>query len=145
MGFFRTGLTAGATAILMLAAQPAAAEMFTYRIPLAPANQVPPVNAGATGSADLTYDTVTRVVTWNITHSGLTAPATAAHFHGPATALQNAPVIVTFTPPLTSPFMGMATLTPDQATQFLAGSWYINIHTPANPGGELRGQVPKRP
>jgi hypothetical protein len=145
MGFFRTGLAAGATVILTLAAQPAAAEMFTYRIPLSPANQVPPVTTGATGTADLTYDTVTRVVTWNIAHSGLSAAPTAAHFHGPATAVQNAPVIVTFMPPLASPFRGMATLTPEQATQFLGGNWYINIHTPAYPAGELRGQVPKRP
>jgi hypothetical protein len=43
---------------------------------------------------------------------------------------------------LASPFKGSATLTPEQAAQFLAGNWYINIHTPAYPGGELRGQVP---
>jgi hypothetical protein len=35
----------------------------------------------------------------------------------------------------------MATLTPEQATQLLGGQWYVNIHTEANPGGEIRGQV----
>jgi hypothetical protein len=145
MGFWRTGLGAGAATIAILGAAPVAAEVLTYKVALAPTNQVPPVQTRATGSADLTYDTVTRVVTWNVTHSNLSGAPTAAHFHGPASALENAPVIVVFSGSLASPFKGMATLTPDQAMQFLGGRWYINIHTPPYPGGELRGQVPRRP
>ena len=145
MSFWRTGLCAGAVGVVILAAGlPASAETLTYKIALAPTNEVPPVPTRATGSAEVTYDSATRMVTWNITHSGLSAAATAAHFHGPATALANAPVIVVFMGNLGSPIKGSATLTPDQAAQFLSGDWYINIHTPAYPGGELRGQVPKR-
>ena len=92
----------------------------------------------------MTYDTVTRVLTWNVSHSGLSGTPTAAHFHGPGTPLENAPVIIVFNGSLASPIKGTATLTGDQASQFLAGEgWYINIHTPAYPGGELPGQVPK--
>jgi hypothetical protein len=40
-----------------------------------------------------------------------------------------------------SPLNGQPTLTPDQARQFEAGEWYINIHTQAHPDGEIRGQV----
>jgi hypothetical protein len=40
-----------------------------------------------------------------------------------------------------SPFKGEATLTPEQAQQFAAGEWYVNVHTQAHPGGEIRGQV----
>jgi hypothetical protein len=145
MGFSSTGLAASAIVIAIFASGPVAAETLTYKITLTPANEVPPVPTRATGSADVTYDTVSRAVTWNVTHSGLSGAPTAAHFHGPATALENAPVIVVFNGALASPIKGTATLTPDQATQFLAGRWYINIHTPAYPGGELRGQVPKRP
>ena len=145
MGIVRTGLAAGAVALTVFAAAPVAAETLTYKVALSTKNEVPPVPTNASGSADVTYDTVTRVVTWTVTHSGLSGAPTAAHFHGPSSALENAPVIVVFSAPLTSPFKGSATLTPDQATQFLAGSWYINIHTQAYPGGELRGQVPKKP
>jgi hypothetical protein len=144
MGVVRIGLAVGAMALSLLAVAPVAAETLTYKVALSPKNEVPPVPTNATGSADVTYDTVTRVVTWNITHSGLSGAPTAAHFHGPSSALENAPVIVVFSAPLASPFKGTATLTPDQATQLLAGNWYINIHTQAYPGGELRGQVPKK-
>jgi hypothetical protein len=145
MGVFRTGLAAGGIAVALMVAGPVFAETLTYKVALSPMNEVPPVPTGATGSADVTFDTVTRVVTWNITHSGLSGAPTAAHFHGPSTPLENASVIVTFVGSLTSPIKGTATLTAAQATQFLSGSWYINIHTPAYPGGELRGQVPKKP
>jgi hypothetical protein len=145
MGFSRTGAAAGAMALAVMAAAPVAAETLTYKITLSPTNEVPPVPTRATGTADVTYDTTSRVVTWNVTHSALSGAPTAAHFHGPSTTLENAPVIVVFQGSLASPFKGTQTLTTDQAMQFLAGSWYINIHTPAYPGGELRGQVPKRP
>ena len=134
MGFVRTSLAAVAVAIAFVAAPAAFAETLTYKVALSPANEVPPLQTGATGSADLTYDTVTRTLTWNITHSGLSGAPTAAHFHGPATPLINAPVIVVFEGSLASPIKGMTTLKPDQAMQFLNGSWYINIHTPGIPG-----------
>src|SRR5689334_870043 len=93
MGFLRTGLGAGAIGVVLLATPASAlAETLTYKIVLSPTNEVPPVPTRATGSADVTYDTATRMVTWNVTHSGLSAAATAAHFHGPATPRENAPV-----------------------------------------------------
>ena len=40
-------------------------------------------------------------------------------------------------------FEGSATLTDAQADELLAGKWYVNVHTAANKGGEVRGQVTK--
>ena len=84
------------------------------------------------------------MLTWSISYEGLSAPATMAHFHGPAAAGKNGPVVIWLskqgTPPA-SPIKGEATLTPEQAAQFTAGEWYINVHTQAHPGGEIRGQV----
>jgi hypothetical protein len=79
-----------------------------------------------------------------VTYGGLSAPATMAHFHGPAAAGKNAPVLVWISKkgePVASPITGQATLTPEQAQQFSAGDWYINVHTQAHPAGEIRGQV----
>jgi CHRD domain len=42
---------------------------------------------------------------------------------------------------VSNPIKGEATLTPEQAQQMSAGEWYINVHTQANPNGEIRGQV----
>ncbi|MDB5484322.1 MAG: hypothetical protein JWR29_226, partial [Tardiphaga sp.] len=72
----------------------------------------------------------------------LTGPATMAHFHGPAEAGKNASVAVPITP-ATSPSEGSATLTDAQAADLMAGKYYINVHTEANKGGEIRGQVLK--
>src|SRR6185437_13365506 len=116
----------------------------SFTVPLTGAEQVPPVETPAKGSAAITYDPATRVVTWAITYSGLSAPATMAHFHGPAEKGKNAPVLIwlsTKGTPAASPFKGEATLTPEQAQQFTAGEWYVNVHTQEHPGGEIRGQV----
>ena len=67
-----------------------------------------------------------------------------AHFHGPAKAGKNAPVVIWLSTQgnaPANPIAGTATLTPDQAQQFLAGEWYINVHTQSHPAGEIRGQV----
>jgi hypothetical protein len=116
----------------------------TFKVALTGAQQVPPVQTTGTGTADLSYDPATRVMTWSVTYSGLSGPATMAHFHGPGAAGQNGPVVIWLTEkgkPVESPIKGEATLTPDQAKQFTAGEWYINVHTQAHPGGEIRGQV----
>jgi hypothetical protein len=81
------------------------------------------------------------MLTWTIVYSGLTGAATAAHFHGPAKPGKNAAPVVPLTGALDSPIKASATLTDAQAKDLLAGLWYINIHTAANPGGEIRGQL----
>ncbi len=122
----------------------AQAAVVKFTVPLSGGEQVPPVDSPGKGSADITWDPTTRVVTWAVTYSGLSGPATMAHFHGPADKGKNGPVVVWLSKQgsqAASPFSGEATLTPDQAKQFAAGEWYINVHTAAHPGGEIRGQV----
>ena len=92
-----------------------------------------------TGTADFDYDAASKKLTWKITYSGLSGPATAAHFHGPAAAGANAGVKVAIPNPATSPIEGSATLTDEQAADLVGGKYYVNIHTAANPGGEIRG------
>jgi hypothetical protein len=106
-------------------------------------SEVPPNTAAGTGTADLDYDAASKKLSWKITYSGLSGPATAAHFHGPAAAGANAGVKVPIANPGTSPVEGSATLTDEQAADLVAGKYYINIHTAAHAGGEIRGQVMK--
>ena len=79
---------------------------------------VPPTTSSGTGTASVTYDFSTKMVTWKGDFSGLSGPATAAHIHGPAEAGKNAGVIVPLSQkdvPFTSPFTGSATLADDKA------------------------------
>lgn len=105
--------------------------------------EVPPTASSATGTADLNYDAASKKLSWTVTYSGLSGPATAAHFHGPAEPGKNAGVAVPIPNAASSPVKGEATLTDAQAADLLGGKYYINIHTAANPGGEIRGQVTK--
>ncbi|HLH50047.1 MAG TPA: CHRD domain-containing protein [Roseiarcus sp.] len=125
-------------------AGPAQAAPVSFTVDLTGAAQVPPVQTSGHGKADLTYDAAKRIVTWSITFENLSSAPTMAHFHGPAAAGQNASVTVWLTKKggaVTSPIKGEATLTPEQASQFAAGQWYINVHTKDHPAGEIRGQV----
>jgi hypothetical protein len=106
-------------------------------------SQVPANTSAATGTADIDYDPASKKLSWKLTYSGLSGPATAAHFHGPAEAGKNAGVAVAIPNATASPVEGSATLTDAQAADLVAGKYYINIHTAANPGGEIRGQVMK--
>lgn len=108
-------------------------------VPLTAANEVPPNASAGTGTAKVDLDGTT--LKWTVTYSGTTGPVTAGHFHGPAAAGANAGVVVPFPGPISSPITGSATLTPAQVADLKAGLWYVNLHTAANPGGELRGQV----
>jgi hypothetical protein len=106
-------------------------------------SEVPPTTTTGTGAADIDYDAATKKMTWKVTYSGLSGPATAAHFHGPAEAGKNAGVAIPISNATSSPAEGSATLTDAQAADLMAGKYYVNVHTAANPGGEIRGQVTK--
>jgi hypothetical protein len=106
-------------------------------------SEVPANTSAGKGTADLDYDAASKKLSWKLTYSGLSGPATAAHFHGPAEAGKNAGVAVAIPNATASPVEGSATLTDAQAADLMAGKYYINIHTAANPGGEIRGQVMK--
>ena len=106
-------------------------------------SEVPANTSAGKGTADLEYDATSKKLSWKLTYSGLSGPATAAHFHGPAAAGANAGVAIAIPNAGTSPVEGSATLTDAQAADLAGGKYYINIHTAANPGGEIRGQVMK--
>jgi hypothetical protein len=107
---------------------------------LSGASEVPAVNTAGSGTVEATLNKDTNKLQYRVVYSGLSGPATAGHFHGPAAAGQNAGVVLGFKS-AESPITGDATLTPAQAADLLAGRWYVNIHTRASPGGEIRAQV----
>lgn len=122
-------------------AGPANAEIIAFEVALSGENQVPPVDTAGTGNLVAEFDTDTLTLSWTVTYDNLTGPPTAAHFHGPAELGVNAGVAIGLPGDLTSPIMGEAVLTEEQAGFLLSGLFYLNIHTGAFPAGEIRGQV----
>ena len=120
----------------------ASAEMMKMKADLNAASEVPPTKSDGKGTADITYDTVSKKLTWKVTYSGLTGPATMAHFHGPAAPGANAAPAVPIPDPK-SGVEGSATLNDAQAKDLMDGKYYVNYHTDANKGGEIRGMVTK--
>jgi CHRD domain len=120
---------------------PMASNVSTLTARLSGANEVPAASSNGSGTLSANLDKTTSVLTWTVTYSGLSGPATAGHFHGPAPMGQNAGVALPFTGSLESPIRGTATLSPAQMDAVMNGNWYVNLHTAANPGGEIRGQV----
>ena len=123
-------------------ATPSMAAMINLKADMKASSEVPATESKGTGSLTATYDEASKKLTWKGTYKDLSGPATAAHFHGPAEAGKNAGVAVPITPNA-SPFEGSATLTDAQAADLIAGKMYVNVHTDANKGGEIRGQVTK--
>jgi CHRD domain len=137
----RTMLATFALAATVAFAGPAFADKM--KATLSGASEVPANTSAGKGAADIDYDAATKKMSWKLTYSGLTGPATAAHFHGPAEPDKNAGVALAIPNATSSPVEGSATLTDAQAADLAAGKYYINVHTAANPGGEIRGQVTK--
>ena len=139
MNFARNGLTALALAAALVGGAAYAEEM-TMDVELSGAEEVPPVETSASGTAEVTFDSTTRKLSWELEYSGLSGDATAAHFHGPAAAGENAPPMVPI-PEFASGSEGSAELTEEQAKALMDGKMYVNVHSAANPNGEIRGQV----
>jgi hypothetical protein len=117
------------------------------------ASEVPAKAVAGTGSATIVKNGATY--TFTIPYSGMTGNLTAAHIHGPAGVGVNANPIVPFdvtgkgpSGTLTGTFTGTnnVNITPDSLDKLMtSGNAYVNLHTAANTGGEIRGQLSKQP
>lgn len=131
-------LVAGLTACSVM--QPDT-HMATFTTQMTGANEVPAVSTAATGRIDAVLDKNTGLFRWKMAYSGLSGPATAAHYHGPAAIGKNAAPSLPIPTPTQNSSEGQATLTAAQTEDLMAGRWYANVHTAAHPGGEIRGQI----
>jgi uncharacterized membrane protein YgcG len=104
---------------------------------LAGTNEVPPNASAFKGNAVCTYDDVTKALACTITHN-VTTP-TMGHIHMGAKTV-NGGVVYTF-PTLVSPIAANTTLNGGQENALKASGLYVNIHTAANPTGEIRAQL----
>lgn len=110
-----------------------------YNVTLTGAQEVPPVSTQASGTARVTV-AEDLSVSVTVTTSGIVA--TAAHIHQGA-AGANGPVIVPFVKSGDNSFTSQpgAKLTPAQFEALKNGGLYVNVHSAARPGGEIRAQL----
>jgi len=127
-------------------------------IGLHPENEIIPGFSNGSGNeigSGIFLDTGTRMLTLNFAYGSafgftdLTGPAFSWLLHGPSPVSETAPVIFnlqtfhTFAlhPAQGGSIVGTIALDSAQEADLLAGLNYINIYTPANMGGEIRGQL----
>ncbi len=115
------------------------ATMGGANVTLSGTQEVPPVTTSASGSGTVTIGT-DKSVSGSVTTSGVAG--TAAHIHQ-AAAGKNGPVIVPMikTADNVFSFAAGAKLTDAQYQSYMDGNLYINVHSAANKGGEIRGQL----
>jgi hypothetical protein len=111
------------------------------------AQAVPGNTSEGVGSAAMLFDDVTLEIEWAILFRGLTGPATLAHFHRAPVGVPG-PVVLDIgavsglgEPDGSGLLTGSGLVAAEEVANLLRGDWYINIHTEANPAGEIRGQV----
>lgn len=102
---------------------------------------------GVSGIALGTIDTVSGLLDWDISWSGLSGAPVGLHFHANALPGATAPVVIDVgdLSGLDTPSIGSTTIPFAQIASFLDGLYYVNLHTALNPTGEIRGQVTVSP
>lgn len=111
---------------------------YKYDVTLSGANEVPANASTATGKFVGNYVKSSKVLSFTLTYSGFTA--TDWHIHKGAPSVDG-PVEIGLGAIVPSPLTRTLTLTPAQETDLLAGNFYVNVHSAAFPGGEIRGQL----
>ncbi len=126
-------------------ALPAQSAIITFATELSALQEVPTNASPALGFGVVVLNDIADTITVDLSWSGLTAPATAAHIHGPAAPGVNAPVVFGFSgvPAATAGAIPEQTfsITPTQISDLEGGLYYFNVHTSTFPGGEIRGQI----
>lgn len=124
-------------------------------IVLSSAQETPANSSAGLGSMDVFYTRETHILSYTVTWSGLTGPVIAMHIHGQAPSGFAASIfqnIITSSGGIVTPGAAYGTSGKISAsllidgvaikeTDLLNGNYYMNIHTTANPGGEIRGQI----
>jgi hypothetical protein len=150
--------TAGLFVLLVSAAQ-AQAQNITFNATLHGGNEIPVVVTGSAGTATVTWNTTTKTGTYRVDVYNLPVAATASHIHAGAVGA-GGPVVVNFTVPganavsndfgfsgtfacsdvVNRPAQGINSCEDFEQTLLLENA-YVNVHSTANPGGEIRGQL----
>jgi hypothetical protein len=102
--------------------------------------EVPPTPSAATGTFTGVYDKETNVLTYTVTYTGITPQAGHLHRGAPGTT---GPIVVPFNS-LSSPITGTFIFSEADEALLLNNGFYANLHTPAYPGGEIRGDIKKQ-
>lgn len=108
---------------------------------LSGAQEVPPVTTNGVGIGTFNLTQSQDKLKFRVVVGGLSGPITACHFHQGATGVAGPVVLDLFSLVNGNVIEGEVTPTPAIVTAMLAGQIYINVHTAANPGGEIRGQL----
>lgn len=137
----KTTIALGVAAAALIGLPYAQGAVMAYKAALGGAAEVPATASKGTGAAAVNADPATKQVSWSVSYAGLTGPVTAAHIHCGAPAGANSGVAVDFGKTLASPIQGSGAMTDPQMADLNAGKCYVNIHTEANKGGEIRGQL----
>jgi hypothetical protein len=126
----------GATMALLLSGAASAADV---KVSLTGAEEVPPVTTSATGSGTIKIND-DKTVSGSVTTKGV--EGVAAHIHVGATG-KNGPPAITLqqSSPGVWTVPAGSKLSDDQYAKFKAGELYVNVHSAANKGGEIRGQL----
>ena len=144
---FRASIGVGIMAAAVAFAPGASAEVMNFKAELKGSSEVPANDSEGWGLVTVSYDSISKKMSFIVKWQSMKTPPLAAHFHGPADAESEAGVVVTMKltalgrMPSLNTQRGEVTLTDSQAADLLAGKWYFDFHTERFPRGELRGQV----
>lgn len=156
----RIFLALAALFVLSIASQ-AQAQTITLTAQLNGGNEVPGVVTGSAGTATVTWNTTTRTGTYTVTAYNVPVGTTASHIHVGAVGV-GGPVVINFTVPtggISNDFALTGTFACSDVTvraaqginscedfeqALMLNNTYVNLHTTANPGGEIRGQLIKQ-
>jgi hypothetical protein len=108
---------------------------------LTAAREVPkPKGVPAAATGTFTGTLRGKKLTFRLTFSHLSGKAFAAHIHK-GKAGTAGPVLVPLCGPCKSPVSKTVTVTSQARNAIEHAATYVNVHTPKNKGGEIRGQI----